>query len=159
VNTLRASADLTIEVDADGDTPLLRLRDASLEADGECLTGVVIWPSEIRGLIDCLSVAAGLLAQGAAAAPEPGPAWAFGCALGLAQEDCGAYLADPNSRGAAAGLGGCPSCAHREPDNARTKAVDYLARAKRDLAALERGESVDLSVWGVRDLRAGVSDG
>lgn len=33
--------------------------------------------------------------------------------------------------------------------------LDPLTRAKRDLAALERGEPVDLSAWGVKDLRAG----
>jgi len=36
-----------------------------------------------------------------------------------------------------------------------TGPVDYLARAKADLAALERGEPVDLGAWGVQDLRAG----
>jgi len=142
VNTLRASSDLTIEVDADGEAPLLRLRDASLEADGECLTGVVIWPSEIRSLIDCLAAAAGLLAQEAAAA-EPGTFWAFGCDLGLMQGTCGEYLADANSRGAVSGLGGCPSCVHREPDNARTKAVEAVASL----------------VLPQRAYRSGVSDG
>jgi len=62
-NTLRASDDLTIELVTDSETPHLRLRDASLEQDGECLTGIIIWPEEIRGLIDCLATAAGLLAQ------------------------------------------------------------------------------------------------
>jgi len=67
MNTLRASDDLTLEVVTDDETPLLRLRDASLEQDGECLTGIIIWPEEIRGLIDCLATAAGLLAQWSAA--------------------------------------------------------------------------------------------
>jgi len=41
----------------------------------------------------------------------------------------------------------CPKCAKPQTD------VDYLARAEADLAALERGEPVDLSGWGVKDLR------
>jgi len=142
VDTLRASEDLTLEVVTEGETPLLRLRDASLEGDGECLTGIVIWPSEIRGLIDALAVAAGLLAREAAAAPS-GTSWAFGCDLGLMQGTCGQYLADANSRGAAANLGGCPSCVHREPDNARTRTVETAASL-----VLPR-----------RAYRAGVSDG
>ena len=76
----------------------------------------MLWPAEIRRLIDCLAVAAGLLAQ-EAAAPPPGTSWAFGCTLGLAQGTCGEYLAAANSRGAAACLGGCPSCVHRIADN------------------------------------------
>ena len=142
MNTLRVSEDLTIEVHTDDETPLLRLRDKSLEQDGECTTGILVWPNEIRGLIDCLAVAAGLLAQEAAAA-EPGTSWAFGCNLGLAQGTCGAYLADANSRGAAAHLGGCPSCVHRVPDNIRTKTVETAAGL-----VLPR-----------RAYRAGVSDG
>jgi len=142
VDTLRVSEDLTIEVYTDDETPLLRLRDKSLEQDGECTTGILIWPNEIKALIDCLAVAAGLLAQGAAAA-EPGASWAFGCDLGLAQNTCGQYLADANSRGAAANLGGCPSCVHREPDNARTRTVETAASL-----VLPR-----------RAYRAGVSDG
>ena len=143
MDTLRASEDLTIEVVTEGETPLLRLRDKSLEQDGECLTGVVIWPSEIRNLIDCLAAAAGLLAQGAAATAPPGTSWAFGCTLGLAQGTRGQYLADANSRGAAAGLDGCPSCTHREPDNARTRTVETAA----GLVLPRRG------------CRSGVSDG
>ena len=128
MDTLRVSEDLTLEVHTDDETPLLRLRDASLEQDGECTTGILIWPNEVKALIDCLAVAAGLCAQEAATAP-PGTsgAWAFGCTLGLAQGTCGAYLADANSRGAAARLGGCPSCAHREPDNAKTRTVETAA--------------------------------
>ena len=42
MNTLRASDDLTLEVVTDDETPLLRLRDASLEQDGDCLTGIII---------------------------------------------------------------------------------------------------------------------
>lgn len=127
MNTLRVSEDLTIEVHTDDETPLLRLRDKSLEQDGECTTGILLWPAEIRRLIDCLAVAAGLLAR-EAAAPPPGTSWAFGCTLRLAQGTCGAYLADANSRGAAASLGGCPSCAHREPDNAKTRVAEMVWR-------------------------------
>jgi len=88
---------------------------------------VHIEPGELRALVAALCEAAGLLAQGAAATAPPGTSWAFGCTLGLAQEDCGAYLADTNSRGAAAGLGGCPSCTHREPDNAKTRMAETAA--------------------------------
>jgi len=126
VDTLRVSEGVVIEiVGRDGDHVLFLRNEDSPH-------GTVIMPDEIRNLIDCLSVAAGLLAQEAAATatatPEPGPAWAFGCTLGLAQEDCGAYLADANSRGAAAGLGGCPSCAHRELDNAKTQVAETVWR-------------------------------
>ena len=66
MNTLRASEDLTIELVTNTETPHLRLHDASLEGDGECLTGILIWPDEIGNLIDCLATAAGLLAQSVA---------------------------------------------------------------------------------------------
>ena len=67
MKSLKVSDDLTLEVHLDGETPLLRLRDKSLEQDSECLTGILIWPSEIRHLIDALATAAGILAQDAAA--------------------------------------------------------------------------------------------
>jgi hypothetical protein len=41
----------------------------------------------------------------------------------------------------------CPDCA--DPQTV----IDYLARAKADLAALERGELATLVGWGVKDLR------
>jgi len=80
-------------------------------------------------------------ARGAAAA-TPGTSWAFGCTLGLAQEDCGAYLAAVNSRGAAAGLGGCPSCTHRIADNAITRVAE-AEFAESILGDLDTGQEVD----------------
>jgi len=52
--------------------------------------------------------------------------WAFSCKLGLAQESCGSYERDPASRGAKAGLGGCPSCTHRQPYNEETAKVEAI---------------------------------
>ena len=98
MDTLRVSEDTIIEVvGRDGDHVLFLRNENSPN-------GVVILPDEVKALVNCLSVAAGLLAQ-EAAAPTAGP-------------------------------------------------LDPLARAKADLAALERGEQVDLSAWGVKDLRA-----
>ena len=62
-------------------------------------------------------------------------AWVFRCNLGLAQDGCGQYLADANSRGAMAHISGCPSCARRVPDNARTwQAEAAVAEASPDPA-------------------------
>jgi len=74
-------------------------------------------------------------------------------------EGCGAILdksANPYFVDVGQSVYLCERCAGGEagPDP-EPGPVDYLARAKADLAALERGEPVDLSGWGVRDLRAG----
>jgi len=61
---LTISDDLLLEVCLEGETPLLRLHDKSLKQDGDCLTGILIWPNEIRALIEALSEAAGILAEG-----------------------------------------------------------------------------------------------
>ena len=143
MDTLRVSEGVVIEIaGGDGDHVLFLRNEHSPH-------GAVILPDEIRNLIECLSVAAGLLAQEAAATatatPEPGPAWAFGCTLGLAQEDCGAYLADANSRGAAAGLGGCPSCVHRAADNAKTRTVETAAGLVLPLRAYQVGAADEVN--------------
>jgi len=143
VDTLRVSEDTVIEiVGRDGDRVLFLRNEHSPH-------GAVILPDDIRNLIECLSVAAGLLAQEAAATatatPEPGTSWAFGCNLGLAQGTCGQYLTDANSRGAAAGLGGCPSCARRIPDNAQTKAAETAAGLVLPLRAYRSGAADEVN--------------
>jgi hypothetical protein len=45
--------------------------------------------------------------------------WAFGCAFGLRQEDCGHYEADPQARGYGR-WAGCPSCLWRKAANDAT---------------------------------------
>ena len=70
MRTIKATDDLVIEVWPSGDDnegPMVRLRSLAQERDGDTTPGaVVIWPSEVRHLIDTLAEAAGLLADGAA---------------------------------------------------------------------------------------------
>ena len=62
---ITVTSDLRIEVDdGDPDSPHIYVYSEGMRADGE--TGVIVWPNEIRPLIDGLAAAAGLLAQGAA---------------------------------------------------------------------------------------------
>ena len=75
----------------------------------------------------------------------------------LVHLDLGNYLSfekrDPTAQEVAAAESGPPAfCNGPDPEPGP---LDPLARAKRDLAALERGEQVDMSAWGVKDLRAG----
>lgn len=56
--------------------------------------------------------------------------WKFGCNLGLAQDTCGKYKRDKNSRGSSR-YSGCPSCTHRKPEGAAT------VRAEAEHAASE----------------------
>jgi len=49
--------------------------------------------------------------------------WVYGCALGLQQDGCNSYETDEDSRGCSKYVG-CPSCKHREPDNAETTRAD-----------------------------------
>lgn len=54
--------------------------------------------------------------------------WMYYCRLGLAQDTCGkAYKPDPEARGFKR-FAGCPSCKHRVPANADTKAADAAWR-------------------------------
>jgi hypothetical protein len=71
MHSLQATDDLIIEVypaddDATGDVPLIKLRCLAMESDDPTSGSIIIWPEEIRSLIDCLATAAGLLAQEAA---------------------------------------------------------------------------------------------
>jgi len=77
---IEVSDDLVVEVwpsGGRGDAPLIKLRSRDLESDCSNMPGaVVIWPSEIRPLIDSLAKAAGILAADAArsvADPGTGP--------------------------------------------------------------------------------------
>jgi len=56
--------------------------------------------------------------------------WAFGCQMGLRQDDCGEYVKDKQSRGAGR-FGGCPSCIHRSPYNAETRQAEEYYRLNR----------------------------
>jgi len=139
MDTLRVSEDTIIEiVGRDGDHVLFLRNEDSPH-------GTVILLDEIRPLIDALAAAAGLLAQEATATASPGTSWAFSCDLGLMQDTCGQYLADANSRGAAAGLGGCPSCVHRAADNAKTRTVETAAGLVLPLRAYQVGAADEVS--------------
>ena len=68
MRTIKVTDDLILEVwkGGKGDRPLVKLRSLAEEADGEAVGAVVIWPQEIRHLVDALVEAAGLLAEEAA---------------------------------------------------------------------------------------------
>ena len=50
--------------------------------------------------------------------------WAYHCELWLKQGACGEYVRDEESRGAAQGYTGCPSCVHRRPADDATQEAD-----------------------------------
>ena len=56
--------------------------------------------------------------------------WIFSCHLGLAQDTCGQYTKDKESRGYAAGIGGCCSCQNREAYNAETTKAEMAFELK-----------------------------
>jgi len=70
MRTIQVTDDLELEVwypGGKGDVGLVLLRSRDLEGDRDNEAGVVIlWPGEIRHLIEALAEAAGLLAEGAA---------------------------------------------------------------------------------------------
>lgn len=60
-----------------------------------------------------------------------GSCWVFSCLLGLRQGFCGQYEKDENSRGYAAGYGGCVSCYNRIPANSETETAEREFRLTR----------------------------
>lgn len=65
METFDAGDDLVVEVHLSGNKPLVRVRSRSMEDDAEA-QGVIVWPSELRGLVTALCSAAGVLAEHAA---------------------------------------------------------------------------------------------
>jgi hypothetical protein len=51
--------------------------------------------------------------------------WVFSCSLGLAQDKCGEYERDENSRGVRQRFGGCASCVNRVPHNKQTQMAEW----------------------------------
>ncbi len=70
MHSLQATDDLIIEVypaddDPLNDVPLVKLRCLAMEGDDPTSGSIIVFPEEIRALIDCLATAAVLLAESA----------------------------------------------------------------------------------------------